>query len=79
MSKTTPVQRRAASIWLSVLSDHDEYFRKPWEMFLLRKLKEARFTKEGRLRLDAVGNMIVQEQPTLYKFWKERMNAKNNA
>lgn len=79
MSKKTHVQREAASIWLSVLHDHEEYFQKPWEVFYLKKLKQARFTKQGEMRMDNAGSVAAQEFPSLFKYWKERMNAKNNA
>ena len=79
MSKKTPIQRVAESIWYNVLHDHGEYFQKPWEVFFLNKLKKAKFTKQGTLRMDSIGQMISMEFPQLYKFWKERMNAKDNA
>lgn len=77
MSKKTHTQRVAENVWYQVLHDHDEYFTKSWEVFLLRKLKQARFTKQGALRYDAVGKMITLEFPSLHKFWKERMNDKS--
>lgn len=79
MSKKSVTQRVAESIWLKVLSDHRHYFKKPWEIFYLKKLKQAKFTKLGALKMDSVGSMIDQEWPTLYEVWKERMNVEDNA
>jgi len=78
VSKKTHTQRVAESIWLSVLHDHDHYFKKPWETFFLKKLKQARFTKRGEMRMNSVGSMAALEFPTIYAVWKERMDAKNN-
>jgi hypothetical protein len=74
MSKSSHAQRLAQLRWYQVLKENEEKFQDSTGLYLMDKLRKVKFTKQGTIRQDKLGNMALQEFPSLVSQWRTKQD-----
>lgn len=74
MSKTTHAQRLAQLWWFQVLGEVKPKFVDPEGFYLMEQFKKVKFNKQGQIKKNKFGNLVLNEFPSLIKMWEEKKN-----